>query len=95
MAKIYLDRSVVLKKVGYIARSWGIFEGVREKLADTIKAIPAADVAPVVHGHWIAHGDCGVTECSCCKETVAEYVEDDFCRYCGARMDGEEGEAKE
>lgn len=89
MAKIYLDRSEVLKKVGYVARSWGIFGSVKKALTDKIKAIPAADVEPVKHGHWIAHGDCGVTECSCCKETVAEYVEDDFCRYCGARMDGD------
>lgn len=97
MAKIYLDRSEVLKKIGYVARSWGIFEGVREKLADTIKAIPAADVAPVVHGKW-AHVGGDEWCCSRCGYVVTTESRDEeprkkYCSDCGARMDGEEGEA--
>ena len=38
--------------------------------------IPAADVAPVRHGRWRCHGDCGVTECSVCGWSVEEYVGD-------------------
>lgn len=49
MAKIYLDRSEVLKKIGYVARAWGIFGSVKTALTDKIKALPAADVAPVKH----------------------------------------------
>lgn len=54
--------------------------------------LPAADVAPVRHGHWIAMGDCGVTRCSCCGWSIEECIEDKYCRECGAKMDGKEGE---
>ena len=47
--------------------------------------IPAADVAPVVHGQWI-YGDDGVY--TCCKCGNAESNDSFYCRYCGARMDG-------
>lgn len=49
---------------------------------------PAADVAPVRHGHWI---ECnyGLTfECSECKYPT-EYNLTDYCPNCGAKMDGE------
>ena len=48
-----------------------------------------AMVAPVKHGKWICMGDCGVTKCSCCGWTIEEYIEDKYCRECGARMDGD------
>lgn len=56
------------------------------------KDTPAADVAPVRHGRWIAMGDCGVTKCSCCGWSIEECIEDKHCRECGAKMDGKEGE---
>lgn len=37
-----------------------------EQLLDEI---PAADVAPVVHGQWLFAGD-GVIECSSCHEKI-------------------------
>ena len=50
---------------------------------------PAADVAPVRHGRWRCHGDCGVTECSVCGWSIEEYVGDyAYCPNCGAKMDG-------
>ena len=49
----------------------------------------SADVAPVRHGRWKCHGDCGVTECSVCGWSIEEYVGDyAYCPNCGARMDG-------
>ena len=62
--------------------------------ADKIKAIPAANVAPVVHGHFVHDGPRfagGVDwwHCSNCGglfsgvETQFEY-----CPHCGAKMDG-------
>ena len=63
--------------------------------ADKIKAIPAADVAPVRHGRWI-HTDLaahwyGKDECSEC--TYHEHDRRDlshfnYCPNCGAKMDG-------
>ena len=49
--------------------------------------IPAADVAPVVHGRWKGEG-MGDYSCSLCTEVVSgnEY---NYCPNCGARMDGE------
>lgn len=62
-----------------------------------IEALPAVDVAPVVHGRWI-HLDPRERatisgKCSCCG-WEAHYYEDDvadmpYCPNCGARMDGE------
>ena len=47
-----------------------------------------ADVAPVRHGRWRCHGDCGVTECSVCGWNIEEYVGDyAYCPNCGAKMD--------
>lgn len=45
--------------------------------------------APVRHGRWKCHGDCGVTECSVCGWSIEEYVGDyAYCPNCGAKMDG-------
>ena len=60
---------------------------------DKIDNIPAADVAPVVHGHWIHLGG-GLAKCSVCKWVVKDCYDQDnedlFCRKCGAKMDKEE-----
>lgn len=93
MAQKYVDRSEVLKKVGYTLRYWGMVDCIKKSITDRIKAIPIADVEPVKHGKWICMGDCGVTECSHCGWTIEEYIEDKYCRECGARMDGEEENA--
>ena len=59
------------------------------EIAYEIIDAPAAYVAPVVHGRWKCHGDCGVTECSACGWSIEEYVGDyAYCPNCGARMDG-------
>ncbi len=63
----------------------------------TILDIPAADVAPVRHGHWVSEYDCGYTtpHCSECGETALtkeetsyDYVYSNYCPRCGAKMDG-------
>lgn len=77
-----------------------------EKAAQMLEKLPAADVAPVVHGRWICEWDAelGTTKviCSRCKydRTVGGcYVgtngeslwdADDYCPNCGAKMDGVE-----
>lgn len=59
-------------------------EFIRRVLNDK-NLIPAADVAPVVHGRWVHHDD-GVVTCSECGN--AESCEGCYCSYCGAKMDG-------
>lgn len=62
--------------------------------AEAIKAVPAADVVPVVHGRWEqdANGD---WYCTNCGEVVAIYDSGrertylkPYCPNCGAKMDG-------
>lgn len=52
-----------------------------------IEILPAADVAPVVHGAW------QVTDrfkaCSVCGYAFARLLPDKYCPHCGAKMDGE------
>lgn len=57
------------------------------RMTETIADFPAADVQPVVHGHWYFAED-AVFRCSVCERIC---LEDNapYC-YCGARMDGKE-----
>ena len=71
-------------------------------LCDTFGDIPAADVAPVVHGRWIGidssfwkpthSGDISVFRktyrCSECRRRTA--IAENYCPNCGAKMDKEE-----
>lgn len=68
--------------------------------------IPAADVAPVVHGQWDGEGDgyadgeivIDVWYCSKCAYCIDDGTDDpdrlpNFCPDCGARMDGGDNDA--
>ena len=57
------------------------------KSARALKKIPAADVAPVVHGRWVFGGD-GCVICSKCNEEESNDNHRNFCPNCGAKMDG-------
>lgn len=54
------------------------------------KDTPAADVAPVVHGHWIICSDGYYPYCSVCKCEPKGREMTKFCGECGAKMDKEE-----
>lgn len=65
-----------------------------------LPGIPAADVVPVVHGHWIKSPECPEEYDICsvcgkndkhrsrgnCEHDMVESVPP-FCKWCGARMD--------
>lgn len=67
-------------------------------IRDLINAIPAAYVAPVVHGRWVhsRYENCSeqfeLVKCSQCDHeayAMAFYVHcGNYCPNCGARMDG-------
>ena len=67
-----------------------------DQIINSIKAIPAADVEPVRHGHWLCSDDLYETaicsECNCDTQEPYGFViksdEYNFCRNCGAKMDG-------
>lgn len=62
----------------------------RENVRDVLRRVPAADVAPVVHGWWNAD-----ETCSLCGEKSTEgldatkwdYWFPNYCPNCGAKMD--------
>lgn len=66
-----------------------------QEVADKIEFdIPAAPVAPVVHGQWVNRSEPDpdnnvTTTCSCClhTDTHAVGMEVPFCWFCGAKMD--------
>lgn len=92
----------------YELKDWDLFQceelnkgkpwdGHTSKDVRRLLSIPAADVAPVVHGHFvhdgprIAHG-VDWWHCSNCGrlESGVE-MRFDYCPWCGARMDGDSG----
>lgn len=70
----YIDRETAIKELGYYPAA-----------QEYIKDIPAADVAPVLHGRWKRYGK-NLGECSEGGEVVA--IRNNFCPHCGAKMDG-------
>ena len=56
-----------------------------------VENFPAADVAPVRHGRWIASHD-EFCACSICKYPVyVGWNQTNYCPNCGAKMDGGDG----
>lgn len=112
----------------YELKDWDLFQckeldkgkpwdGHTSKDVRRLLSIPAADVAPVVHGWWVAQcvvetdggwtlEDAPYNEyqhsnpiCSICRKTALldggeDYVTSPYCPNCGARMDGNESEAR-
>ena len=86
----YIEREAVLSKLREAVKHKGMGAAIAGVLIRYIERIPAADVAPVVHGRWIpfhseAAGD--IQYCSACD--VGCTWKPNYCPNCGARMDGE------
>lgn len=88
----YIEREAAIR----VVNGQSSFTMTRSSLIDSISNIPAADVAPVVHGRWV---DRIVDEneviqpwmqryyCSECLEGGSQSWFK-FCPNCGAKMDG-------
>lgn len=71
-----------------------------EFIENALDFIPAADVAPVVHGRWL-HTDWAYHWTSLDKCSVCDYHDEkrqhlgnySYCPNCGAKMDGGDGNA--
>lgn len=66
-----------------------LFSFVRKVAISALKRLPAADVAPVIHGTWEYHMSFGI-----CDKCGYEYNwtgadAKNFCPNCGAKMDKE------
>jgi predicted nucleic acid-binding Zn-ribbon protein len=68
----------------------GIYADAYNDLAEDFYSIPAADVAPVVHGRWVDGkcSNCGVDIPTDDLRDVIFESDCHFCYSCGAKMDG-------
>ena len=68
----------------------GIYADAYNDLAENFYSIPAADVAPVVHGRWACVNKIDPISgyrCSKCRRIVG-FDLTPYCPNCGAKMDG-------
>ena len=86
MADEYIRRSDALKGIELFQCGWAEIEAVQ---SDYIERLPAADVAPVVHGKWGDNGIAGsiLVKCSVCGFDCGANSFS-YCPNCGAKMDG-------
>lgn len=66
-----------------------------EKAAQMLEKLPAADVAPVVHGVWVCVNKIDPISgyrCSKCRRRVG-FDLTPYCPNCGAKMDGGDNDA--
>ena len=84
----YIERSAAIEAAKH---AWA--KGLEP--SQYIEALPAADVAPVVHGRWEMRPTGMATDtgpeykayCTVCNEPNKQY-QPPFCPHCGAKMDG-------
>ena len=89
MAK-YIEREVYLSILRAKANMAGSIEAAQyfEKAAQILEKLPAANVAPMVHGRWIPfHSEVAgdIQYCSVCE--IGFTAKMDYCPNCGAKMD--------
>ena len=83
----YIEREAVLKE----AESRIMWGASAAAIYELIRDAPAADVATVRHGRWIASHD-EFCSCSICKYPVyVGWNQTNYCPNCGAKMDGGDG----
>ena len=96
----YVKREDIFPAVTEIAKEIVFGNQDDDKVVDIINSIPAADVEPVRHGHFIgtefdgyADGNPVYYEWEC-SECGCVFEDDEpnyrYCPNCGAKMDGEE-----
>ena len=82
MSKEYIEREAAMNKFSDLLP-------IGRSIRQSILEVPAADVAPVVHGEWLHKN--GEMYCSVCgSEALMDevYYKSPYCPDCGAKMDG-------
>lgn len=80
----YIPRSEAINELRH--RCYPCGEGI-----EAINVIPAADVAPVVHGRWVTHYRSGTPVAEGYVSTCCDMWNNhkrNYCPSCGAKMDG-------
>lgn len=92
----YIEREALMRRIKEIhCAECDSYRGVKcrtcwvDDTLDYIDSEPAADVAPVRHGHWNT-GYFHDRVCSCClhPDNHINYYAHMYCPNCGAKMDG-------
>jgi hypothetical protein len=82
----YIDREAANLALAEQGFDW-------DKAKQALASVPAADVAPVVHGWWNANeicSLCGEKSTEGLDATIWNYWLPNYCPNCGAKMDGGE-----
>lgn len=92
--KEYIEREAALNFEAEITAAPTEIQAISQGMAlyaEHIKAIPTADVAPVVHAEWIEN-DNGTWSCGRCHSWIPneQHFYARYCLHCGAKMDGGE-----
>lgn len=90
----YIDAEVLIKEVERVSEQEPLSNTLgwtSSSILETIKYMPTADVAPVRHGKWEYMQ--GIRGCYCSECDGFHLGEYKFCHWCGAKMDGKEGES--
>lgn len=98
----YIDRSAIATEYVKLRRKSGYDDGARidgkivaQLIERAIDNLPAADVAPIVHGEWIEQPDATHFCSECGKDALWEQYDNycfreklsDICPNCGAKME--------
>ena len=93
--KEYIERDIYYQKINGLSKGgcgdYPLYCLAISDCMNVLDEMPAADVAPVRHGHWVKeksdvliHWHCSVCE----KCYFLEEPNADYCPHCGAKMDG-------
>lgn len=89
----YIERDKLLYEFREIMPDIGVNE-LADELYNVALNLPAADVAPVVHGHWIKYAKYSfgtMYDCSICSNRILDNGHSwNYCPNCGANMDLED-----
>ena len=93
--KRFIDANALKKAIDHtgvdMLESADYFGFTYKKIMRVIDDAPTADVAPVVHGHYVFDDD-GDSSCSVCREKYLDHTQK-YCPNCGAKLDGEDGDS--
>lgn len=100
----YIEREAAIKCAEESYKMWNLTmaaaDGEREinkcykmqelckAIGEVFKIVPAANVAPVVHGQWI-YGEFDIPHCSECGNDIMPNMISPYYPNCGAKMDEE------
>ena len=87
----YIDADRLIERLKHNPNFLTAPKHSKDGIIDEIVYQPTADVVEVVHARWIGRKSRDYYTCSnCC--TVSKSKDDEYCRGCGAKMDGERRE---